>query len=485
MKMMEKFDVAIVGAGIIGCAIARELSRYRLKVAVLEKNYDVCFETSGRNSAVLHGGFAYDRGSLKAECCVEGNREFDQIAKELDVPFKRTGKLLVGNDTSDYESLIGVLKQGRDNGCHELRLISEKEIKELIPYAVGKYGLFSPRSGIMDPFQYVIGLAENAILNGVKFFFGAFVTEICRTRDEEYIVTANKLQIQSRWLVNAAAMGGAAVSEMAGIPGYRTTAGNGAYIILDKKTGSYLPMPVYPVPNNSYMGVHVTPTIDGNVIVGPTGDEMEDGDYYGISKKTIDYLSKSASQIWPCIYEKDYIRNYCGNCAKWYDSNGLIYDFKVEIRDQQAPRFINMVNMDSPALTSAIPLARRAVKILKDREMLFSNPDFNPMRKRTARFSELTNKERKEKIKENSDYGEIICRCEQVTKAEIIQAIHNPLGVHTVAGVKLRTRAMMGRCQGGYCEMRIVKLLQEELGLSESEVVYEREGSYMFSGKVR
>ena len=481
---MEKFDVAIVGAGIIGCAVARELSRYKLKIGVFEKNHDVCFETTGRNSGVLHGGFAYDRGSLKAECCLEGNREFDQTAKELDIPFKRTGKLLVGEDISDYKSLLEVLDQGHDNGCSELRLVSEEEIKKLVPYAQGKYGLFSPLSGIMDPFQYVIGLAENAKLNGVEFFFHERVNKVSRDRSG-FIVQSKNKKIESRWLINAAAMGGPAISEMAGISGYRTTAGKGAYIILDKKTGLYLPMPVYPVPNNSYMGVHVTPTVDGNAIIGPAGDEIEDGDDYSVSQEIIEYLSKSASRIWPCIRKKDYIRNYCGNAAKWYDSKGLIYDYKIEIRDDQAPHFINMVNMESPALTSALPLARRAATLMKDRENLHINTSFDPMRIRVTRFTEMSDREREEKIRENPDYGEIICRCEKVTKAEIIQAIHNPLGVNTVAGIKLRTRAMTGRCQGGYCEMRIVKLLQKELGVSEREIIYEREGSYMFSGKVR
>ena len=244
-------------------------------------------------------------------------------------------------------------------------------------------------------------------------------------------------------------------------------------------------MPVYPVPNNFYMGVHVTPTIDGNVLIGPTGIEMEDGDDYSVSQETIDFLAQSASKIWPCIEKRDYIRNYCGNCAKWYDSSGLIYDFKIEIRDQQAPHFINMVNMDSPALTSALPLARRCVNLIKNREVLQNNVKFNPIRKRPVRFAEMSNEERAEKIKENPEYGEIVCRCEQVSKAEIIEAIHNPLGVCTVAGIKLRTRAMMGRCQGGYCQMRLVKLIQEETGMGEREIVYEREGSYMFVGKVR
>ena len=482
---MQKFDVIIVGGGVVGSAIARELARYRLSIAVLEKNRDVCFETSGRNSAVLHGGFAYNADSLKAECCLEGNLEFDQVARDLDVPFHRTGKLLVGNTDEDYKNLEKTLEQGRKIGCPDLRLIDRAEIDEIEPHSGGKFALYSPHSGIMDPFQYVIGLAENAVQNGAKYFLNHMVTGILRDGDRLYQVQTTKGNFAAKWIINAAAMGGAKIAEMTGFLGYENTGGRGAYIILDKNTGDKLKLPIYPVPNNRYMGVHVTPTTDGNVIVGPTGDETTDLYNYGVDEETIRYLAKSASIVWPHIFRSDYIRTYSGNCPKWYKDGVLLYDFEILHDESVAPNVIHMVNMDSPALTSALPLARRAVKILVDKEHPEQNTQFDPTRKGITPFSTLALEEQQRYVRENPDYGEIICRCEKITKAEIMQAIHNPLGADTLTSVKYRTRSMMGRCQGGYCQMRIVSMIAEELNIPLEAVQYGRQGSYLFVGRVR
>ena len=244
-------------------------------------------------------------------------------------------------------------------------------------------------------------------------------------------------------------------------------------------------MPVYPVPSNTYMGIHVTNTTDGNVIIGPNADMVSDFTYYGVPQENMDYLAKSASGLWPCIRKQDYIRNYSGILPKWVDDNGAIQDFKIEIRDDIAPRAINLVGIESPGLTAAVPIARYAIGLMSEREKLEPNPGFNPVRRGIPRFEELTKEEQNQLIQENPDYGEVICRCEKVTRAEILAAIHNPLGVDTMAGVKYRTRSMMGRCQGGYCQMRIAQMIEEELGRKETEVQYARKGSQMFFGRVR
>ena len=272
---------------------------------------------------------------------------------------------------------------------------------------------------------------------------------------------------------------------MLGIKGYKIIGSKGDYIILDKRTGPLLPMPVYPVPSNTYMGIHVTNTIDGNVTIGPNADLVDDFGYYGVSQKNMDYLAESASRLWPHINKADYIRNYSGILPKWVDNNGVIQDFKIEIKDDLAPNAINLVGIESPGLTAAVPIARYAIGLMKEREELKENPDFNPRRKGIARFENLSKEEQARIIKENPDYGEVICRCEKVTKAEILQAIHNPLGVNTMVGIKYRTRSMMGRCQGGYCQMRIEQMIEEELGKKETEVLYARQGSQVIFKKVR
>ncbi len=482
--MKQIYDVLIIGAGVVGSAVAREMARYELKIGVLEKNNDVCFEASGRNSAVIHGGFAYDIGSRKAECCVEGCLEFDQVAKELDVPFKRTGKVLVGNTEADYESLLKTIETGKINGSVGLEMIDEERLHELVPAVVGKFAMFSPTSGIVDPFQYTIALAENAKMNGVDFHFNNEVIDIHRGVDGIYSIKTAQGDFNTRWVVNCAGLGSVKISEMLGIHGYRIGGTKGDYIILDKKVGPLLPMPVYPVPTNTYMGIHVTPTMDGNVTVGPNADYVEDFTYYGVPQKNMEYLAEDASTLWPHIHKSDYIRNYSGIQPKWLDGEGVVKDFVIEAREE-APQTINLVGIESPGLTSALPIARRAVKLLVEREVLRPNKKFDPNRKGIVRFSEQSDEEKALLIEENPDYGEVICRCETVTKAEILQAVHNPLGVDTMVGIKYRTRSMMGRCQGGYCQMRIAQIIQEELGKEVTDVLYARNGSNMFTGKVR
>ncbi len=482
--MSKQYDVLIIGGGMIGSAIAREMARYDLRIGVLEKNLDVCYETSGRNSAVVHGGFAYDTGSLKARFCVEGNRMMDQLSQELDFPFQRCGKVLVGNTDEDMETLKRTLKQGEQNGSQGLEIIDEERLHQLVPAVVGKFAMFSPNSGILEPFHYTIALAENAHENGAEYFFDHEVTAI-RREGSGYVITTTQGDFSTRWVVNAAGLGCGKVSDMLGIKGYKIIGSKGDYIILDKRTGPLLPMPVYPVPSNTYMGIHVTNTIDGNVTIGPNADRVSNFEYYGVPQENMDYLAKSASDLWPHINKADYIRNYSGILPKWVDDNGVIQDFKIEIRDDLAPQAINLVGIESPGLTAAVPIARYAVSLMKEREELKEKPDFNPRRKGIVRFENLSTEEKARLIQEDPDYGEVVCRCEKVTRAEILQAIHNPLGVSTMAGIKYRTRSMMGRCQGGYCQMRLEQMIEEELGRKETEILYARQGSQVIFGKVR
>ncbi|WP_024345169.1 NAD(P)/FAD-dependent oxidoreductase [Lacrimispora indolis] len=483
--MKQLYDVLIIGGGVIGSAIAREMSRYSLKIGVLEKNLDVCCETSGRNSGVVHGGFAYDTGSLKARLCVEGSQNMGRLSEELDFPFHRCGKVLVGNTPDDREALKQTIKQGEANGVKGLELIDKERLHELVPAVVGEFAMYSPASGIVDPFGYTIALAENASENGVDYFFDCEVRAIGKDSDSNYVLTTSGGKFFSRWVVNSAGLGCGKISELLGIKGYKIIGSKGDYIILDKRTGPLLPMPVYPVPSNTYMGIHVTNTTDGNVIVGPNADMTENFSYYGVPQENMDYLAESASDLWPCINKRDFIRNYSGILPKWVDENGVIQDFKIEVQDDVAPRAINLVGIESPGLTAAVPIARYAVGLMAEREKLELNTSFHPIRRGIQRFSELSKEEQNLKILENPDYGEVICRCEKVTKAEILQAIHNPLGVDTLAGIKYRTRSMMGRCQGGYCQMRIAQMLEQELGKKEDQIQYARKGSYMFFGKVR
>ena len=483
--MKQLYDVLIIGGGVIGSAIARELSRYRLKICVLEKNLDVCYETSGRNSGVVHAGFAYDIGSLKAKLCVEGNKHMGILAEELGFPFRRCGKILVGNTPDDRASLEATLAQGKANGVDDLEFIEKERLRSLVPDVLGEFGLYSPSSGIIDPFLYTIALAENACSNGVEYHFNHEVTSIHLNADQTYLVTASGDSFYSRWVVNSSGLSCGNISDMLGITGYTVVGSKGDYIILDKRVGIKLPMPIYPVPNNFTMGVHLTNTIDGNVLVGPSGGTTMDMGDYSVPGDNIEHLSICGSRLWPHIQKKDYIRNYSGLLAKRLDENGVIQDFKIEIRDEIAPRAVNLVGIESPGLTAAYAIAQYAIALMRERETLTPNPDFNPIHRFPIRLRELPPEEQTKLIRQNPDYGELICRCEQVTKAEVLQAVHNPLGVHCITGIKYRTRAMMGRCQGGYCQMRLSQIIEEETGEQATDLRYAREDSQVFFGKVR
>lgn len=482
---MKEYDVLVIGAGVVGCAVARELSRYCLRIGVAEKELDVACGNSSRNTGMLHAGFTYRPGSLKAECAVEGNQEFDRVAEELDVPFKRTGKLVVGFTDHDRENILKFKAIGEQNGVRGMRMVTKEEMKEIDAHAGGEFAMYVPDSGILDPMQYTIALAENAAMNGAEFLFGRRVTGI-RREGERYLAETDKETIASRWVINCAGMYAPEISEMLGYPKYPTKGFKGEYFVLDKKAGKFLGIPVYPAPNDKggFM-THATPTVDGNVLVGPDSYITEGREDYAVTKEHMDGLIEDGKKMFDHMDRSYFIRNFAGIRWKRYDpETGEILDFLLEADDAH-PCTVNLVGIESPGITCALPLARRTVKKLAEKEELKPREDFDPRRPGIRRFSEMTREERTEAVKADPDYGEIVCRCETVTRAEIRQAIHNPLGVCTVTGIKNRTRATMGRCQGGYCETRITRMIEEELGIAPEEVRYSKEGGYLFTGKVR
>lgn len=484
--MTRQYDVTIIGGGVVGSAIARELSRWNLHIAVLEKESDVCTQTSGRNTGMLHAGFLYRTGSLKAICAVEGNTEFDRVAAELDVPFRRTGKLIVGFTDEDRARLEAFRAKGEANGVPGLEIIDRARMDSLDPNAGGNFAMWSPSSGILDPFRYTIALAENAVQNGVHYFLNCAFIDETRENDGTHTLHTSQGDFHTRWVINSAGLSSASVSEQLGVPGYVLRAVKSEYFVLDKKIGKFASIPVYPAPNpDNTFNTHATPTVDGNVLIGPDSQKTDDFQNYETTQISMDGLFSSGSQMFPRLKREFIIRSFAGIRPKLIDpQTGEVQDFKLE-RPDSIPGFINLVGIESPGLTSALPLARRVVTLLREREDLQPNPNFNPVRKGILSFSRQTHQKQADLIQKNPAYGEIICRCEEVTRAEILQAIHNPLGVHTVNGIKVRTRASMGRCQGGYCEMRITRMLQEELGIPPEQIELGPSGSWMFTGRVK
>lgn len=484
--MNRRYDLIIIGAGVIGSAIARELARYRLKTAVLERNPDLFGETSARNSGVLHAGFNNETGSKMARFCVEGNRLFDQTAAELDIPFQRTGKLIVGFTPDDHDQLLALKERGEKNGAPGFAMIGREKMRELAPAVEGNFALFSGSTGILSPFQYNLGLAENAAKNGATFFFSHPVTAARRT-EGVWQLTAGGEEFEARWVVNAAGLWADRISDLLGIPGYTIHPCRGEYFLLDPRIGPLLPLPAYPVPNykTGGLGIHLTPTVDGNVMVGPSNEYIDGRDDYASTQQVMDMLIADGSRIFPHLKREYFIRNFSGIRPKLSGKEkGGYHDFVIERRDDLAPGVVNLVGIESPGLTAALPIAREVIRLIREVEPLEENPFFDPIRRRIPTFHDKTPEQQAELIRQNPDYGEIICRCETITKAEVLAALRSPLPARTMTGIKYRCRTMMGRCQGGYCQTRIADILMEETGLSREELQYSKEGSWLFTGRV-
>ena len=484
--MNEIYDVIIIGAGAIGCTIARELSRYCINVLVLEKECDVAYGTSGRMSGVVHAGFNNKTGTLMAKFCVEGNKGFEAICRELDIPYKKTGKVLVAFDEDDMKALEGIIARGMTNGCEGLKLIGEEEIRTIAPGIGGIGGMLSSNTAIFDPFEFCIAHAENAIDNGVDFSFESEVTSI--DRDNEYFtVRTKKGDFRARYIINSAGLYCDRISSMLGINKYKIYPCRGQYYILDKIADKLLDIPAYPVPKPGIggLGVHLTPTIDGNIIIGPSAEYQDDPEDYSTTPEVMDKLFDEAKALLPAIDRKYIIGNYCGIRPKQAPpGEGGFRDFVIK-EEEECPGLINLIGIESPGFTASAPIARMVRDILRQHIEIKEKKNFNPIRKGHVRFRELTREEQDELIKKDPEYGEIICRCQNVTKREIRDAIENKFGARSISSIKYRAWATTGRCNGGYCLSKIVEILIKEYNMKPEDITYRGIGSEMFSGEVK
>lgn len=482
--MEQEFDVLVVGGGAVGCAVARELTRSRLRVAVLEKESDVAAGTSGRNSAVVHAGFNNRPGTLMARLCVEGNEGFEALCGELDVPYRKTGKLLVAFSDAEMDTLRRLLAQGEKNGCRGLRMVGRDEAEALAPNVGGIGGMYSPNTAIFDPFLYTVALAENAAVNGAKFFLEHEVTGIHKA-DDMFVVTTPKGTFRARIVVNSAGLYSDRVSAMAGADGYRIYPCRGEYLILDKSAA--LSLPVYPAPVAGIggLGVHLTPTIHGNIIIGPSNEYIDRPEDYASTREVQEKLFREAQQLLPTLSRRDVIGAYTGVRSKLTaPAEGGYHDFVIR-EEPSVENFINLVGIESPGMTASVPIARRVAAMVAEKLHPLPNDDFRAERRGIVRFAQQSPEEQARLIAQDPDYGEIVCRCQQVTKKEILQAIENPLGARTISAVKYRAWATTGRCQGGYCLTRIVEILEKEYGVRPEEVSLRGPGSELFTGRVK
>jgi glycerol-3-phosphate dehydrogenase len=488
--MFEPYhDILIIGAGVLGCAIAWEISHYALSVAVLDKEGDVACGASGRNSAVVHAGFNNKPGTRMARYCVQGSQGFGQLSSQLGFPYKKTGKLVVALTEDDMPVLRQLFQNGVQNGVQHLEIINGDRLRQIEPHIQGIAALLSPDTAIINPFLYTAALAEHAAANGAVFFLNTDVLSVHKTRPHNpFRVRTNQGIFRCRTLINAAGLFSDRIASMAGDPQYCLYPCRGEYHILDRRAGAYLSMPVYPAPrpDSGGLGVHLTPTMDGNILIGPSNEYQASKTDYGNTAPVMTQLMTEARQLLPTLTENQIIRSYAGLRAKQTsEEQGGYADFIIE-SSQTVPGLIHLIGIESPGLTASVPIARQTASLVAQHRDLVpkvpgqtQNAGDIPI---PARFGELPAEAQRALVEAHPDHGEILCRCEHVTRHEILRALRNPLGVRTLAAVKNRTRAMTGRCQGGYCMTRIVRILHEECHLPITSIRQSGGASWLFTG---
>lgn len=459
------YDVIIIGAGVSGAAVARELSRYRVKACVLEKEEDVCCGTSKANSAIIHAGYDAEPGTLKAWLNVRGNEMKEKLSEELDFPFKRTGSLVICRDEEGMPALRRLYDKGIENGVPDLKILDREEVLKMEPNVADDVyaALYAPTAGIVCPFSLNIALAENAYMNGIDFKFDTEVQEIVRI-EKGYEIRTDNGTFQTRYVVNAAGVYADKFHNMVSRKKIHITPRRGDYCLLDKNAGSHVGRTIFTLPTKYGKGVLVTPTVHGNLLVGPTAIDVEDKEGTNTTAAGLDEVISKAGQSVRDLPMRQVITSFAGLRAHEDGDEFIIGE------SEDAQGFIDCAGIESPGLTSAPAIGKMAAGILREKLHLEEKEDFIAERKGILDPDTLTKEERAELIRREPAYGNIICRCEMVTEGEIIDAIRRPLGAKSLDGVKRRTRAGMGRCQSGFCSPRTMEILARELGISMADI---------------
>ncbi len=469
--MTNMFDVCIIGCGVIGAAAAFELSKYQASVLVLEKENDVAMGSSRANSAIIHAGYDPLPGTLMARLNVEGNAMAEDLCRDLDVPFKRIGSLVLAFSDAEKATLETLLDRGQRNGVPGLKILSAEEVLQMEPQVSPKVvaALYAPSAGIITPWEYTLAFAETAVLNGVELVRNAKVTAIQKGADGGYRITTTAGEFEARYVINAAGVHSGEIHEMVAPKTFTVKPNRGEYYVMDKAECFRANHVLFQCPNEDGKGVLVTPTMDHNLLVGPNAVGVEDGDRVNNTAEGMAFVRGKAELSVPGINYRNAIRNFAGIRA-----NTDRDEFQISIA---AERFIDLAGIKSPGLSSAPAIALEAMKLL-------SQCGFRPEKKahpittrKKVRFRYMNDQERRELILRQPQYGRVICRCETVTEGEILDAIHSPIPPCSVDGVKRRAGSGMGRCQGGFCGPRIVDILCRELHLDPLSVTQDGAGS--------
>lgn len=463
-------DIIVIGAGVVGCSIARELSKYNLDVLVVEKNSDVSEGISKGNSGIVHAGYNEKIGTLKAKLNIEGNKIFDDLSRDLQFPFKRNGAFILAFKDEEMKTLESLKENGEKLGVEGLEILTREEALNIEPNLNKEIvGVLSVKtSGIVSPYEMTIALAENAAENGVEFKLNSKVTNIEKISEGYKVTLNNKEVLSGKIIINASGLEGAFLNNLVSMTKREINPVKGEYCLFDKVAGAMINKTLFQVPNKLSKGVLVTPTAEGNLLVGPNAVE---GKTLETSREGIDEILDKSKKSLEELPVARILNTFSGIRPKTKEGDFII----EEVED--AKNFINVIGIDSPGLTAAPAIGVYVVNMIKEKLDLVEKKNFKKTREKIVRFAELSLEEKNKLIKEKPAYGHMVCKCEFVTEGEIVEAIHRPIKALTVDAIKRRTRASMGGCQGVGCTLPISKILSRELGIDISDINKNSEGS--------
>ncbi len=467
-------DVTVVGCGIVGAAVAFELSRYQISVMVLEKEPDIAMGTTKANSGILHAGYDPKPGTLKAKLNAEGVRLAKALCQQLDVPRQECGSLVVAFSKEEEDTLHQLMKQGEQNGICGLEMWNADALRKNEPQvsALARAALYAKTAAIVSPWEYALALAEGAVQNGVQLRLCCAVHGMEQT-DEGLLLHTTKGKVCSRYVVNAAGVHAAQIHNMVAKPAFEIKPSRGEYYLLDKCEGTRVSRIVFQCPSQRGKGVLVAPTVHGNLIVGPNSETVQNGEDVATTANGLQEVRAKAVLSVPDIDFGQNIRCFSGNRARANRE-----DFIIEFA-QDVPRLLNVAGIASPGLSAAPAIAKMARQLLEEVGLGMPQKDGWEYQRKRIRFEALSLEEKQALIKKEPQYAHVVCRCLHITEGEVQAVLAGPIPPHTLGSVKRRCGPGMGRCQGGFCSPRILEMLAEHHGVEPTEILQERVGSFV------
>lgn len=471
------YDVAIIGSGITGSACAYFLSKYRLKIAVIEKNNDVCCGTTKANSAIIHAGYDPHPETLMAKLNVKGSEMAKEICAKLDVPYNQIGSLVVAFSEEEAKTVEELFERGNANGVPNLKILNREELKEAEPMISDEAlcALYAPSAAIVNPWEYGLAMAETAVRNGAEVLLESEVTSI-KKENGVFKITAGEKEIEAKYVINAAGVNCDDIHNMIAPPKFRVIPSAGEYYLLDKSEGKRARHVIFQCPNKDGKGVLVSPTVHGNLIVGPNAD-ARDKDDTSTKTRCLDFVREKAVKSVPSINFRENIRNFTGVRAAT-DIDDFIIEFACE-------GFLDLAGIKSPGLSAAPAIAELAVKMLGESGLALEEKESFTDERTHLRFKHLSDEEKNNAVKKNSAYGRVICRCETITEGEIIDALNSPIPPVSLDGIKRRAGTGMGRCQGGFCGPKVLEIMAKYKNEPFEAVLQDNTGSVILTGKTK